>query len=344
VHDAPLSLPIVTRRTDVAIDVAAAACPGVGALAATVVHEGGLGSQASEGPRVLTVCLPGGGMDRRYHDLDVVGDDSWSFAGHLARAGWVVVTLDPPGVGASDVPDDAWSLTPGVVADVLAVAAADIVARAMAGTLAPGLAPVVDPFVVGLGHSAGGLLIVTQQACHRTFDALVLLGYHAGGVPVAITADEAGYAGDPVRTAQDLEALARARFGEPLPAGTTATSPFLLHGDVPRAVLDALAVSSARLLGLVGLAAMIPGASAPELAAVEVPVFVGVGEHDITGDAHVIPAQVTASPDVALYVLAGSGHNHHAAPGRQLLWDRIVGWVGSIGPDVGARREGASAG
>jgi alpha-beta hydrolase superfamily lysophospholipase len=330
----------VTRRTELAIDVARAGVAGVGVLAATVVHDEGA---AGAGPPVLAICLPGGGMDRRYHDLDVADDGSWSFAAHLARQGWVVVTLDPPGVGASHVPDDAWSLTPAVVADVLAVAAAEIVARAADGTLVPGLSPVVGPFRIGLGHSAGGLLTVTQQARHRTFDALVLLGYHAGGVPVAITADEAAYAGDAARTARDLEALARARFGEPLPAGTTATSPFLLHGDVPPAVLEALAVSSSRLLALVGLGAMIPGASAPELAAVDVPVFVGVGEHDITGDAHAIPAQVSSSPDVALFVLPGSGHNHHAAPGRRLLWDRVVGWVGSIGPGAAGRREGASA-
>jgi hypothetical protein len=48
---------------------------------------------------------------------------------------------------------------------------------------------------------------------------------------VALTAEEAGYADDPARTAAHLEALARTRFGEPLPSGTTATSPVPMVGD-----------------------------------------------------------------------------------------------------------------
>ena len=46
-------------------------------------------------------------MSRRYFDLEVPAElGNYSMAAHLARHGLLVVTLDPPGVGESDVPHD----------------------------------------------------------------------------------------------------------------------------------------------------------------------------------------------------------------------------------------------
>jgi hypothetical protein len=47
---------------------------------------------------------------------------------------------------------------------------------------------------------------------------------------------------------------------------------------------------------------MIPGASAPELAAT----------------------------DITLFVLADAGHAHNVAPTRAVLWDRIASWIDAI--------------
>ncbi len=89
-------------------------------LAATIV-EPGSGQENSNG-RVL-YCLPGGGMSRQYFDLDAPG---FSMAEHLAAQGFVVVTIDHPGVGESPPPDDPWTLTPAVVADADAAAVAEL--------------------------------------------------------------------------------------------------------------------------------------------------------------------------------------------------------------------------
>ena len=80
-----------------------------------------------------------------------------------------MVTLDPPAVGESDEPDDGYTLTPDLVADVNAHAFDQVLARWP------------DATRIGVGHSAGALLTVVQQARHRTYDALGLFGFGRGG-------------------------------------------------------------------------------------------------------------------------------------------------------------------
>jgi pimeloyl-ACP methyl ester carboxylesterase len=254
-------------------------------------------------------------MSRGYFDLQAppsVGN--FSMVRHLVDRGFVVVTLDPPGVGESDVPDDGYTLTPAVVADVNAHALDQV------------LQEWPDAFRIGVGHSAGGLLTVVQQARHRTHHALGLFGFGRGGhEQFRLTPEEREQAGGIVE-------LTRQRFGDPLPGGgSTATSPFLLGGmEVPREALASLGSVKTRLLGVVGLTSMIPGSVDAELAAVDVPVFLGLGEHDIAGDPHAIPGCFTRCEDFTLFVVPGTGHNHNVAPRRELLWDRFARWTLSV--------------
>ncbi len=264
---------------------------------------------------VVCCCVPGGGMSRGYFDLQTppsVGN--FSMVRHLLDRGFVVVTLDSPGVGESDVPDDGYSLTPDVVADVNAHAFATVLERWP------------DARRIGVGHSAGALLTVVQQARHHTYDALGLVGFGRGGhEQFALTQEERDQAGGIVE-------LTRQRFGDPLPGGgSTSTSPFLLGGmDVPPEALEAIGSVKTRLLGVVGLASMIPGSVDAEMAAIDVPTFLALGEHDIAGDPHEIPACFPACRDFTLFVLPGTGHNHNVAPDRELLWERFVVWARSI--------------
>jgi hypothetical protein len=289
------------------VDVSDVAPAGVQTLAADVHVPAELGV----GP-VVCCCVPGGGMSRGYFDIQAppsVGN--FSMVRHLVEHGIVVVTLDSPGVGESDVPDDGYTLTPDVVADVNARAFDQL------------LEEWPDAHRVGVGHSAGALLTVVQQARHRSYDALGLFGFGRGGhAQFALTPEERDQAGGIVE-------LTRSRFGDPLPGGgSTATSPFLLGGmEVPPEALDALGAVKTRLLGVVGLTSMIPGSVDAEMAAVDVPVFLALGEHDIAGDPHTIPACFTGSNDFTLFVLPGTGHNHNVAPERELLWERFVVWA-----------------
>jgi len=229
---------------------------------------------ASANGRVL-YCLPGGGMSRRYFDLDAPG---YSMAEHLAGHGFTVVTIDHPGVGDSPPPEDPWTLTPQVVADADAAAVAQLHAK-------------IGGIPIGVGHSMGGMLTVTAQARQRPYAALGLLGYaHSDHYELTALAahlndEEKAVVGHPDAIASELVRLAQARFGRPLPKGDTRRSDFLLAGmQVPEEGLVAMDGCAASLLAVCGLGSMLKCA-APDVRLIDVPVFVAFGERDITGNA-----------------------------------------------------------
>ena len=317
----PGARPVMLRA-----DVSEVAPAGCRTLAAEVFppagHETG-GDHAG----VVLFCFPGGGMTRRYFDLPLPG---YSFAAHMSGLGYLTVIVDHPGVGESDTPDDGWTLTPEVVADVDAAAVRSVLQQLGAGRVAD-IGPFSPVAVVGVGHSAGALLVVRQQAAHRPYDAVALLGWSDSGLPQHLDEDDRTLGGDPRRLRAVQVDQARRRHGAPLvEIGRGASRPGTgrTNGDV-RAALGAAA---SPLLTVVGFASIVPGNSAPEAAAVDVPVFIGVGQNDLAGDHHLIPSQLPGARDVTLFVLEGAGHNHNAAPNRGVLWDRMAGWLRSVVP------------
>ena len=242
----------------------------------------------------------------------------------------MVATVDPPGVGDSDVPTDGYELTPDRLAEVLGTVTAALVERCSAGTMLHGLDPIPDAAAIGLGHSAGALLTVYQQARFAQYEALVLLGFAGRGLVDYLTPEERAFTDDAAGLRVNLARLVEAQFGTALPDSRTSTSGLLVRVPVPDAAMAALAATRTRMVGPVGLTAMIPGASKAELGAVEVPVFLGVGDRDITGVPSRIPAELPNATDLTLFVLEASGHNHNVAPTRQVLWDRIARWTRSV--------------
>jgi pimeloyl-ACP methyl ester carboxylesterase len=269
--------------------------------------------------RVL-YCLPGGGMSRRYFDLDAAG---YSMAEHLAERGFTVVTIDHPGVGDSPPPDDAWTLTPHVVAD----ADTDAVRQ---------LHKQLGGIPIGVGHSMGGMLTVAIQARHRPYAALGLLGYaHSDhyeltSLAAYLSDEEKSVVGNPDAIASELVRLAKERFGRPLPKGDTRRSDFLLAGmEVPEEALVAMDGCAASLLAICGLGSMLK-CTAPDVKLIDVPVFIGFGERDITGNARATADALVRCPDITLFELSGSGHNHNVAPNRTVLWDRLATWAAAV--------------
>jgi pimeloyl-ACP methyl ester carboxylesterase len=318
---------LAVSRCSLSLDVSTLAPAGCQRIAADLFV-----SQSVRPRPLLWVCIPGGGISRRYFDLDVGGQSgTFSMARHLVAGGDLVVTVDPPGVGESDAPDDGYTLTPRVVADVLAAAldglGAELGSDAFAA--AAGLSGVVPRAVVGLGHSAGALLVAFQQAHHHSYDLLALFGFSASGLPDVLNEDELRYAGHPEWLSEDVKNLTRARFGEPLPEWSSSTGEFGPHAVAPQVDM-ALAAASSRLLALVGMTAIVPGSVQPQLDELRIPIFAALGEHDLGGTLDVLAGQLPACGDLTLFLLEGAGHNHNVAVNRRLLWDRVARWATSV--------------
>jgi alpha-beta hydrolase superfamily lysophospholipase len=308
------------------VDVGDVAPRGCAALCIEVIAPAAAAGQPASVPLPVLVCLPGGAMSRRYFDLRAPG---YSFAEYMGRRGFVTVLVDHPGIGDSDVPDDAWTLTTERVAQVDAAASARVLAALEHGDV-PGLPPLRPTVVSGVGHSAGALILLHQQAMRRQFDGVALLGWSGRGLPDHLDDQERLLGAFPGQSPDRFIEAAKRRFGEPLPALRRGSTRLLVQSAMPPALREALVAARSPLLGVVGLTSMIPGSGASAAGTIDVPLFLGVGEHDIASDHHALPAEYPAAHDITLFVLAGAGHNHNAEPGRQALWARLANWADGL--------------
>ncbi len=309
----------MTGPVTVAVDVRAVAPPGGERVVVDVFAP----PPGVEPQPVLWWLLPGGGMSRRYWDLD----GSHGLARFLAARGHVAVTVDHLGVGESSVPADPYGLTPYVVADVDAAVLRHVAAGVRAGDLVDGLPALPDLRTVGCGHSAGAGLLVIQQARHRGCDALALLGYGGRGMPEQLDAALARYADDPDGLRGALPDLVRDRFGTPLPDLDRR------HGrdsSTDDGVKGALARASAPLLALVGLASMVPGNAREEIAALDVPVFLAHGDRDIGAPLEAVAPEFVGTGDLTLYRVPDSGHHSVASPNHGRLFERLHAWAAAV--------------
>ncbi len=271
-------------------------------------------------PRALFFCLAGGGANRRYFDLGDAGDREFSFAERMTAAGFAVAAADVPGVGDSVLPPGAGFFTPRAAAAALHAALAQ---------LQPGVP------VIGVGHSMGGMLIILQQGRFTDFAGVALLGSNAGGLDWALTEAERVYTGDEAGVERDLEALTRARFGDPFAAMrlTTAGAGTIFAGESPEATAR-LRTARDRLFNAGGMMSMIPGSFATEAGAVAVPLFLAFGDNDIGIPPNLVSRDFPRVADVTLLVLPGTGHNHFGFSTMAQLCARLGHWATTLTKDL----------
>ena len=268
-------------------------------------------------PAAALFCFPGGGLTRGYFDLAAEGR---SFARALVARGFAVVTIDSLGWGESSRPRDGFTLVPERIAAANARAVEAL--RAELG----------DVPRIGVGHSLGALLAVVQQAEHESFAALVLLGASTGGLRQVLSDEELAYADRPEAARAELVRLARKRSGGEawfeLPAVARAGAIF--GGGADPAALAAMRKVGCEVVSVPALFSMLPGSSTPWAARVRAPVFLGIGERDITGPPHEVVASFPGSRDVTLHVLPATGHSHFAFPSCEALFQRVGTFVESL--------------
>jgi hypothetical protein len=120
---------------------------------------------------------------RTYRDLHVEGEEGYSFAEHAADLGHIVVALHNIGVGASSPPIGGGDVGFAELGRAIVDASKSIATDLAGGTLAPGLDPVPDARLVGLGHSMGAGAALAAQALSAPWVAIPPVGFPTNGTP-----------------------------------------------------------------------------------------------------------------------------------------------------------------
>jgi pimeloyl-ACP methyl ester carboxylesterase len=283
-------------------------------------------------PRAVLVCWPGGSYSRAYWDMHIPGHPGYSFAEHMTDRGFLVIAVDPLGVGSSSRPAD----VDAVNLETMASAAAEFVCRLRtllaAGELHSRLAPLEDVPLVAVGHSLGGCLAIVEQAVHGSYDAVVNLGFTHGSKDAIESGPPSGPAQDAAAPLQAAVDQAKAFLSTEWDAGYGLAPRAPNHGwlhadDVPAEVVAADDEKACAWPRQSYVGALLAGHSATYARRLTCPVLVAFGDRDVPERPHDDVAFYRASHDVTLVVLTGSAHCHNFAATRNVLWDRLGTWA-----------------
>jgi hypothetical protein len=185
------------------------------------------------------------------------------------------------------------------------------------------------------------LLTIRRQARHRTHDALALLGWTNLGLRLT-----PGWWGE--RTPELLEELrpgAGPAEAEQLlreirdelvhvdPVAHRETLRPVFHWeDVPDEVVAADNALATVRNGPTAFVGQLPDIAREDAATLDVPLFLGFGERDVSPDPWAEPPVYRSARDLTFHVLPRSGHCHNFASTRVLQWERIASWVRSLSP------------
>ena len=282
---------------DFTIDVTQAVDIGEPVHIAATLH---LPDAPADGPLPLIFALHGGGYTRAYWDPPFA-DDSYSFARFFTNRGKAVLAIDMLGMGASSRPEPESKLDRAKIAAAHAAALAHIVARL--GTAS----------VTGVGHSMGGLMIITQADAFPAFDRVAVLGWANEPMVLGDT--------DPASLRADL-----------IPSGYLPTPRVPMRGffyapDVALDLIEADEASGSTTPACLGRDALTPGIVHDAAARIAVPVLVVQSAIDTSSASGHEPAYFTASPNVELHILDGAAHCQNFASTRAEHWRKLDAWI-----------------
>jgi pimeloyl-ACP methyl ester carboxylesterase len=292
--------------------------------------------------QTVVFALPGGGYSRGYYDMHFPGHAGYSQAEHHVDRGLVLVAIDHLGVGDS-TPEVASEVRIDDIAAANDFAVRTITDRLRSGTAVKGYPAINVGLRIGIGQSMGGCVTVIMAGRHRTYDAIGVLGYSSIHTVLPMpkhdetvrTSEYFDYSRD---TAPDELSIAEsaAHIGEFL-------YPFH-YEDVPADIVEAdigggypirttAPPFGSKTLPSCAVALLSPGYTKTEAAAVDVPVFIGLGERDTAPDPHREPSAYPRSTDVSLLVCDRMAHMHNFATTRHKLWDRLAHWYTAVGEE-----------
>lgn len=304
----------MTRRIDISIDVSSTVPLAVPAETAVSIYIPDSGVQSN--CATVLFAYPGPTYTRFYYDLQVPGREGYSFAEYLARWGYIVVACDHVGIGESTPYEPFSDLTQDVVLNADQATFDGVTAQLAAGTLHHEIPRLINPFIIGVGHSMGAVLLCHQQAKYGSFDALVFLGLAvlpSEGWRTAVT-EIFSNAADCTRPPREL--LHHLFHEESVPDDVkSADDSLATRVYLPPSGGDAQAQSDYLMQAV---------------RSIDVPIFLGFGARDATRDPLYEACAYRNSTDLTIFILSDSGHCSNFSQNRTLLFDRIAGWIKSI--------------
>jgi fermentation-respiration switch protein FrsA (DUF1100 family) len=285
---------------------------------------------------VVAFLRPGAGFSHGYFTEALPGRAESQAEWHASR-GWIVVSIDHLGLGAS-TRHDVGALTFARVARAGDAADRTILERLSQGSLIPGLGPVRDVVSLGVGHSIGGCLTVVQQAHHRTWDGVAVLGFSVVQprfpvppgeptpvLPWVVRGD--GTDGDDIVLNQHEVDEAEAALVDGSEHPLLKWHNWQFYGDEvdPSGFVDASRWSTDVYPGLVRYAPT-PGVIAPEAAALRCPVLLASGDRDLVGDLRSEVDAYRSATSIDLFTCPHTAHMHNFSTRAPLLWRRLHRW------------------
>jgi alpha-beta hydrolase superfamily lysophospholipase len=283
----------------------------------------------SESP-IVFFGFPGGGYSRGYYDIQWPGHTGYSQAEHHARNGHIFVACDHIGVGDSTVPEDLLGVSYEDVATINHLTTTAVLNRLAEGALTPDLPAVPDAIPLGMGQSMGGFILTLQQALHRSFAGIAILGWSAIETRVPAPPGKPPWPADPSRVTPEMR-YEYFRWG-------------FHYDDVPeqmvRADLEDWPLRRSARPFPNWASRTIPGDTtlfmspnnyvAKYAAAIDVPIFLSMGERDVCPDPHAEPSAYRSATDITFWIQPRAGHMHNFAGTRVQLWDRIEAWADRV--------------
>lgn len=270
---------------------------------------------------IVVFAFPGGTYSRSYYDLHVPNREGYSFAEHVAAAGCIVIACDHIGIGDSTPYEPFTSLTKDMVIRADRATVGGALARLADGTLVEGLAPIMNPFTIGVGHSMGAAYTMLQQARYRTFNAVALLGFSML-----------------LRSEHNLSpitdiAVALSKLSDPTRPPRTIFYPVFHDERVPNDVIAADDLLAVRLYSTAHEPANSEARDhemAEAIGRIDVPIFLGFGARDVSPDPHREVSTYPNSVDITTFVLPDSAHCFNFAETRWLFFERIASWAHAV--------------
>jgi pimeloyl-ACP methyl ester carboxylesterase len=250
----------------------------------------------------LLIAIHGGGYSRKYWHPEFADFPGYSYAEHVVGTDKALLTIDVLGMGESSAPEPESKLSRATIAAACGAAVRQV-ARDLGGAFT----------ITGIGHSMGGMMAITIQAAHATFDRLAVLGWSNAPLQLGATT-----------SAEMMTAIPAHGY---LPSPREALRPLCFLPDVPPGLIEADEAQRGLSPACLGRDALTPGIVHAAAAAITCPVLILHGVVDTSPDPYAETAYFASSACVDVVVLADSAHCHNFASSRVAGWQAIDDWV-----------------